>query len=100
MTGVPPRRRAVANSVRSMLYNSGQAVGTSVSLLVVASAGVSSYAGRTDDPRVVAGFAAAIGLSAVAAAFALVFAVLRGGPWLVPRGSRAPDREMQRAVEP
>lgn len=100
MSGVPPRRRAVANSVRSMLYNSGQAVGTSVSLLVIASTGVSTYAGRTDDPQVITGFAVAIGISAAAAGLALVFAVLRGGPWLVPRGPRAPDRPMQPAIEP
>ncbi|WP_344026848.1 MFS transporter, partial [Pseudonocardia kongjuensis] len=100
MAGVAPRRRAVANSVRSMLYNSGQAVGTSVSLLIVVTGGVGSYAGQTDDGPVVLAFSVAMGVSAGAAALALLFAVLRGGSFRSRRPAGGAAGEQGRADGP
>ncbi|OLT10406.1 hypothetical protein BJF78_28920 [Pseudonocardia sp. CNS-139] len=87
MTGVVPGRRAVANSVRSVLYNSAQAIGTVATLLVVttwlASAGVASYAERVDDPAVVVGFVVAAAALTVTGLVACLLSALRGGPWTV-----------------
>ncbi|MGY4857452.1 MFS transporter [Cryobacterium sp. AP23] len=82
MAGVAPNRRATANAVRSMLFNSAQALGTTVSLLVVAASGLSSYAGTVSNPLVEAGFQRGLFVLAGSALLALVLAIIRGGPWL------------------
>lgn len=82
MWGVPPARRTVANAVRSMLYNTAQATATSVSLLLVATSGLSSYAVHSDAPDVTIAFAWGYAVSVVAAVLALGCAFSRGGPWL------------------
>ena len=88
MAGVGSGRRAVANAVRSMLYNSAQTAGTVVTLLVVTtwltSLGVSSYAELVDDPAVLGGFASAMAVLALAALAAGLLSLLRGGPWATP----------------
>ncbi|GAA4675697.1 MFS transporter [Frondihabitans cladoniiphilus] len=81
MSGVAPDRRAVANAVRSVLYNSAQALGTTVSLLIVTVAGVASYAENTGSGAVQTGFAVALGATAVSAALAVVLSIARGGSW-------------------
>jgi EmrB/QacA subfamily drug resistance transporter len=85
MRGVVPARRAVANSVRSMLYNSAAALGTSVVLLLVSASGIAGYDVQDAGPEVRAAFAAALLVSAGADALALLCGIARGGPWLVRR---------------
>lgn len=81
MSGVAPDRRAVANAVRSVLYNSAQALGTTVSLLVVTLAGVTSYAENTGQATVQFGFRMALGVTAISAVLAVILSVARGGSW-------------------
>jgi hypothetical protein len=82
MWGVPPERRTVANAVRSMLYNTAQTTATSISLLLVATSGISSYAVQSDAPSVTTAFGWGYAVSVVAAVLALGCAFSRGGPWL------------------
>lgn len=81
MHGVQPARRTVANAVRSMLYNSAAALGTSVSLLMITSSGIGSYAVQDASPAVELGFSVAMLVLAASAVLALVCALARGGPW-------------------
>ncbi|MFT4262790.1 MAG: MFS transporter [Nocardioides sp.] len=85
MSGVPAEHRTVANAIRSMLFNSAQAVATAVSLLVVASSGISDYAVHSSSPEVVRAFAIAFWIGAAGAAVSMVCAVVRGGPWRTDR---------------
>ncbi|TWG07953.1 MFS transporter [Saccharopolyspora dendranthemae] len=85
MAGVSSDRRAVANGIRSMLFNSAQAAGTAVALLILTSwlgsSGVASYAANADDSTVRLGFAVAAGAMGLAALSGLVLSLARGGPW-------------------
>ncbi|SFS73536.1 MFS transporter [Saccharopolyspora flava] len=85
MAGVGSDQRAVANGIRSMLFNSAQAAGTAVALLILTgwlgSSGVASYAANADDPAVRLGFAVAAITMGVAAFAGLVMSLARGGPW-------------------
>ncbi|NQX25800.1 MFS transporter [Microbacteriaceae bacterium VKM Ac-2854] len=81
MHGVQPARRTVANAVRSMLYNSAAALGTSVSLLMITASGIGSYAVQDASPAVELGFSIAMLVLAASAVLALVCALARGGPW-------------------
>lgn len=81
MSGIAPNRRATANAIRSVLFNSGQAIGTTIALLLVASSGVDSYADQVDSPAVRAGFQLGYAIFLVSAVLAMVLAVSRGGPW-------------------
>lgn len=87
MRGVAPERRAVANSVRSMLYNSAAALGTSVVLLLVSASGIAGYDVQDSGPRVSAAFTVALLVCAGADALALAFGIARGGPWRVRDGA-------------
>ncbi|MGP4014524.1 MFS transporter [Saccharopolyspora sp. 5N708] len=93
MAGVGSNQRAVANGVRSMLYNSAQAVGTVVTLLIVTtwlgSSGITSYAAVAGDSAVRLGFVVAMATLAASALAALVLSLLRGGSWTTtPERSR------------
>lgn len=81
MVGVAPNRATVANAIRSTLFNGGQAIGTSVTLLVITAAGITDYAQQDSSPDVVAGFRAGLVVLAVSAAGAAVLSVVRRGPW-------------------
>lgn len=81
MWGVPDERRTIANAVRAMLFNSAQAISTSVCLLVVSTSGISSYAARSPGHGLIRAFTSAYLVCAAAAVLSLVFAVARGGPW-------------------
>jgi EmrB/QacA subfamily drug resistance transporter len=85
MAGVSSDRRAVANGIRSMLFNSAQAAGTAVALLILTtwlgSSGVASYAADADDPAVRTGFAVAVAATGLAALSGFVLSLARGGPW-------------------
>lgn len=81
MAGVAPNRATVANAVRSTLFNGGQAIGTSVSLLVVTAAGITDYAQQDSSPEVVAGFRTGLLVLAASAAGAAVLSVVRREPW-------------------
>lgn len=85
MAGVSSDRRAVANGIRSMLFNSAQAAGTAVALLILTSwlgsSGVASYAANADDLAVRFGFAVAALAMGLAAFAGLVLSLARGGPW-------------------
>ncbi|GAA4709184.1 MFS transporter [Pseudonocardia yuanmonensis] len=83
MRGVPAARRTVANAVRSMLYNSGAALGTSVALLVVSASGIAGYDVQDAGPAVRAAFTVALLVCAAAEAVAFAFGVARGGPWRI-----------------
>jgi MFS family permease len=83
MRGVPAARRTVANAVRSMLYNSAAALGTSVALLVVSASGIAGYDVQDAGPAVRAAFTVALLVCAGAEAVAFGFGVARGGPWRV-----------------
>lgn len=90
MAGLPFHHRGVANGIRSVLFNSAQALGTAGALVVVsaflAQQGISGYGSRVQLPEALsAGFsAAAVGASVVGAA-ALGCSLGRGGPWRTPR---------------
>jgi EmrB/QacA subfamily drug resistance transporter len=81
MSGIAPNRRATANAIRSVLFNSGQAIGTTIALLVVAGSGVESYADQVDSPHIRAGFQVGYAVFLASAVVAMVLAVSRGGPW-------------------
>lgn len=81
METVPPGRRTVANAVRSVMFNTAQAVSTALTLAVVAGSGIASYAVHSAEPAVVRGFSLAFLLCAVAAVIGAFFGVARGGPW-------------------
>ena len=81
MSGIAPNRRATANAIRSVLFNSGQAIGTTIALLLVAGSGVDSYADQLDSPQVRQGFQIGYGVFLASVAIAMVLAVARGGPW-------------------
>lgn len=81
MTGIAPNRRATANAIRSVLFNSGQAIGTTIALLLVAGSGVESYADQVDSPAVRLGFQIGYGAFTASAVIAFVMAIARGGPW-------------------
>lgn len=83
MAGIAPNRRATANGVRSLMFNSAQALGTTVALLLISAAGVKSYASAVAGPEVQRGFEIAYVVLAVSAAAALVMSVARGGAWRV-----------------
>lgn len=95
MTDIAANRRATANAIRSVLFNSGQAIGTTIALLLVAGSGVDSYADQVDSPQIRDGFQIGYGVFLVSAALAMVLAVSRGGPWRAasqagePAGERA-----------
>jgi EmrB/QacA subfamily drug resistance transporter len=104
MAGLPFHRRGVANGIRSVLFNTGQALGTAGGLVVVsaflAQQGVSGYGSRVAVPEALsAGFsAAAVGATAVGA-LALGCSLGRGGPWRTLRagldGATAGHRSAQ-----
>lgn len=81
MTGIAPNRRATANAIRSVLFNSGQAIGTTIALLLVAGSGVTSYADQVDSPAVRTGFQIGYLVFMLSAVVAFVLSVARGGPW-------------------
>jgi EmrB/QacA subfamily drug resistance transporter len=78
MADVPARRRTVANAVRSMLFNTAQAVSTSVCLLLVAMSGIENFAVKTDSPTVTRAFTVAYLICAATAALAVLFSMVRG----------------------
>jgi EmrB/QacA subfamily drug resistance transporter len=84
MSGITPNRRATANAIRSMLFNSAAALGTTVSLLTVTASGVQTYASTDSDPRVQMGFQIGMGVLAASALVALILALSRGGGWKAP----------------
>lgn len=86
MVGVAANRATVANAVRSTLFNGGQAIGTSVSLLVITAAGVTDYAQQDSSPEIVAGFRTGLLVLAASAAGAALLSVVRREPWWGPRG--------------
>ncbi|MCI2415906.1 MFS transporter [Saccharopolyspora sp. K220] len=85
MAGVSSNQRAVANGVRSMLYNSAQAAGTVVTLLIVTTwlgtSGITSYAATAGASAVRLGFVVAMATLAASALVALLLSLLRGGSW-------------------
>ncbi|MFC5951540.1 MFS transporter [Pseudonocardia lutea] len=85
MHGVPAERRTVANAVRSMLYNSAAALGTSVVLLVVSASGLGGYDVVDAGPAVQTAFTVALSVCAAADLVAAMFGIARGGPWRVRR---------------
>lgn len=91
MAGVVPHRRATANAVRSVLFNSAQALGTTVSLLVLTASGVESYAVTATDPRVREAFQLDMGVLAASAVLAMILALARGGSWFVRPEPNADD---------
>lgn len=89
MRGVAPGRRAVANAVRSVLFNSAQALGTSITLLLVSSTGLGSYGDETVAPEVATAFRIGLVVLAGASGVAIVLSLLRGGGWrAVPHAAR------------
>lgn len=56
MSGVSTDRLSTANAVRSMLFNTAQALGTTVSLLILSAAGLHTYAEVVTDTHIVTGF--------------------------------------------
>jgi EmrB/QacA subfamily drug resistance transporter len=89
--GVTPDRRGIANAVRSVMFNSAQAIGTAVVLLVLAAAltgaGADGYAGGLDAAGTATaerGFLLAAVLMACAPATGAVLSLVRGGPWRLP----------------
>jgi EmrB/QacA subfamily drug resistance transporter len=83
MTGIAANRRATANAIRSVLFNSGQAIGTTIALLLVAGSGVRSYADQLASPAVRTGFQVGYLVFLISAVLAFGLAVARGGPWRV-----------------
>jgi EmrB/QacA subfamily drug resistance transporter len=81
MVGVAPNRATVANAIRSTLFNGGQAIGTSVTLLLITASGITDYAQQDSSAAVVSGFRTALIVLAVSAAGAAFFSVVRRGPW-------------------
>lgn len=81
MRGVDPGRRAVANAVRSVLFNSAQALGTSITLLLVSSTGLGSYGDETTDPAVSAAFRVGLVVLTGVSGVTIVLSLLRGGGW-------------------
>jgi EmrB/QacA subfamily drug resistance transporter len=91
MHGVAPSRRAVANAVRSVLFNSAQVLGTTVTLLLVTASGVSSYAVTDASPGLIGWFRVALGVLAASAAVSVVLSFARGGSWrAAPAAAPAP----------
>jgi EmrB/QacA subfamily drug resistance transporter len=83
MAGIAPNRRATANAVRSMLFNSAQTIGTTIALLLVAGSGVDSYADQIATAGVKEGFRVGYLVFLGAAVIALILGIARGGPWRV-----------------
>ncbi|MFW0786052.1 MFS transporter [Gordonia sp. CPCC 206044] len=80
MENVPGQRRTVANAVRSMLFNTAQAMSTSICLLVVATSGIASFAVESNTPAVTQAFTLSYLLCALTALLAMVFSLLRARP--------------------
>ncbi|MCW2603461.1 MAG: Drug resistance transporter, EmrB/QacA subfamily [Pseudonocardiales bacterium] len=100
MSGIAPNRRATANAIRSVLFNSGQAIGTTIALLLVAGSGVESYADQVDSPQIRAGFQAGYAVFLGSAVIAMVLAVSRGGPWRAVPDIEAPPVRARVAADP
>jgi EmrB/QacA subfamily drug resistance transporter len=91
MGGIEQSRRAVANAIRSVLFNSAQVLGTSVTLLLVSASGITTYADQTTAPSTVTWFRIAYLVLALCAFVSTVASVARGGAWSVRAARPAPS---------